>query len=160
MNETLYFDDFQVGQVREFGRYDITSDEIIDFARRYDPQPFHVDEDAANASMYGGLIASGWMTCAIAMRMVCDEYLLRSASMGSPGVDTVRWLQPVRPGDVLSMRVTTTDAIPSKSKPDRGIVKSSWEVLNQRGDVVMTSDGMGMFKRRPSAGTAATNGGA
>ena len=151
MNETLYFDDFQVGQVREFGRYDITSDEIIDFARRYDPQPFHVDEDAANASMYGGLIASGWMTCAIAMRMVCDEYLLRSASMGSPGVDTIRWKQPIRPGDVLRMRLTTLEVRPSQSKPDRGIVKTAWEVLNQRDEVVMTSEGMGIFARRPPA---------
>ena len=159
-NDKIYFEDFFAGQVREFGRYPVSKEEIIRFAKQYDPQPFHTDEAAANASIYRGLIGSGWMTCAIAMRMVCDEYILRSASMGSPGVDTVRWLQPVRPDDVLSMRVTTTDAIPSNSKPDRGIVKSSWEVLNQRGEVVMTTDGMGMFKRRPSAGTAATAGGA
>ena len=145
---TLYLDDFIPGEVREFGRYAVTREEIIDFASRYDPQPFHVDEEAAKSSPYGGLISSGWMTCAIAMRLACDAYLLQSASMGSPGVDQIRWLQPVRPGDVLRMRITVREVKPSQSKPDRGIVRTGWELLNQRDEIVMTSEGMGMFERR------------
>ena len=149
-DDKLYLDDFTEGEVREFGRYAVTAEEIVDFARRYDPQPFHVDEAAAKASIYGGLIGSGWMTCAIAMRMVCDNYLLRAASMGSPGVDQIRWKQPVRPGDVLRMRLTVREVRPSQSKPDRGIVRAGWEVINQRDEVVMTSEGMGLYQRRPS----------
>ena len=146
---TLYLDDFIPGEVREFGGYTVTREEIIDFATRYDPQPFHIDEEAASSSPYGGLIASGWMTCAIAMRMACDAYLLQAASMGSPGVDQIRWLQPVRPGDILRMRITIREVKPSQSKPDRGIARTGWELLNQRDEVVFTSEGMGMFRRRP-----------
>ena len=149
-DDKLYLDDFTEGAVQEFGRYAVSAEEIVDFARRYDPQPFHVDEAAAKASIYGGLIGSGWMTCAIAMRMVCDHYLLRAVSLGSPGVDQIRWKQPVRPGDVLRMRLTVLEVRPSQSKPDRGVVRAGWEVINQRDDVVMTSVGMGLYKRRPS----------
>ena len=145
---TIYLDDFKIGEVFEFGRYVVTREEIVDFATRYDPQPFHVDDEAAKSSPYGGLISSGWMTCAIAMRLACDAYLLQSASMGSPGVDQIRWLQPVRPGDVLRMRVTVREVRPSRSKPDRGIVRTGWELLNQRDETVLTSEGMGMFGRR------------
>jgi acyl dehydratase len=148
----VYFDDFKPGAVREFGSYAVTAHEIVDFAKRYDPQPFHTDPEAAKSSFFGGLVASGWMTCAIAMRMVCDDYILKSASMGSPGVDQIRWKQPVRPGDVLHMRITVLETKPSQSKADRGIVRSRWEVINQRDEVVMTSEGMGMFRRRPAAG--------
>lgn len=147
----LYLDDFQAGQVREFGHYHITEDEIVDFARRYDPQPFHVDPEAAKQSIYGGLIGSGWMTCAIAMRMICDGYLSRTASMGSPGVDHIRWKLPVRPGDILRMRMTILEVRPSQSKPDRGLVRTGWEVINQNGEVVMTTEGMGMYGRRPAS---------
>ena len=146
----LHLEDFQPGQVREFGNYHVTEQEIVDFARKYDPQPFHVDAEAARQSIYGGLIGSGWMTCAIAMRMICDGYLLNTASMGSPGVDNVRWKLPVRPGDVLRMRMTVLEVRPSQSKPDRGIVRTAWEVINQDDDVVMTSEGMGLYRRRPS----------
>lgn len=149
-DDKLYLDDFTEGAVQEFGRYAVSAEEIVDFARRYDPQPFHLDEAAAKASIYGGLIGSGWMTCAIAMRMVCDHYLLRAVSLGSPGVDQIRWKQPVRPGDVLRMRLTVLEVRPSQSKPDRGVVRAGWEVINQRDDVVMTSVGMGLYKRRPS----------
>jgi len=145
-----YLEDFTAGEVREFGRHQVTSEEIIEFATRYDPQPFHTDAAAASASAFGGLIASGWMTCGVAMRMVCDDYLLKAASLGSPGVDQIRWLQPVRPGDVLRLRLTTREVKPSQSKPDRGIVRSGWEVLNQRNEVVLTMEGMGMFRRRPA----------
>jgi acyl dehydratase len=152
MSGPVWFEDFVPGTVREFGRYSVTKEEIIDFAQRYDPQPFHTDPEAAEHSFFGGLIASGWMTCAMAMRMVCDDYVLRAASHGSPGVDQLRWKLPVRPGDVLHMRVTVLEARPSQSKPDRGVVQSRWEVLNQRDEIVMTCEGMGMFRRRPAAG--------
>jgi len=151
MSAPVYLEDFTVGQVREFGRYLVTAAEIVDFAKRYDPQPFHTDPEAAKKSFYGGLIASGWMTCAMAMRMVCDDYVLKSASLGSPGVDQIRWKQPVRPDDVLRMRLTVLEVRPSQSKPDRGIVRTGWEVINQRDEIVMTSQGMGMFRRRPAA---------
>ena len=151
MTKPVYLDDFIPGQVRVFGRHDITTDEIVAFASKYDPQPFHIDAEAAKSSFYGGLIASGWMTVGIAMRMVCDDYLVGAASLGSPGVDQIRWLQPVRAGDVLRLRLTTREVKPSQSKPDRGIVRSLWEVLNQRDEVVMTLEGMGMFRRRPAA---------
>ena len=150
MTPSIYLDDFKAGEVREFGQHVVTREEIIEFATRYDPQPFHTDETAANASAFGGLIASGWMTCALAMRMACDEYVLKSASLGSPGVDQIRWLQPVRPGDRLRLRLTTREVKPSQSKPDRGIVRSGWEMLNQRDEVVLTMEGMGMFRRRPA----------
>lgn len=151
MTKPVYLDDFTPGQVRELGHHEITREEIIAFASKYDPQPFHTNEDAAKASFYGGLIASGWMTVGVAMRMACDDYLVGAASLGSPGVDEIRWLQPVRPGDVLRLRLTTREVRPSQSKADRGIVRSLWEVLNQRDEVVMTLDGMGMFRRRPAA---------
>lgn len=147
---SIFFEDFSEGQAREFGHHVVTREEIIDFASKYDPQPFHTDEAAAAKSVYGGLIASGWLTCSLAMRMVCDDYLLKAASLGSPGVDQVRWLKPVRPGDVLRLRLTTREVRPSQSKPDRGIVRSGWEMLNQRDEVVLTVDGMGMFRRRPA----------
>lgn len=145
-----WLEDFHEGTVREFGRHVVTREEIVDFAGKYDPQPFHLDEAAAAKSIYGGLIASGWMTVGLAMRMVCDDYLVKAASLGSPGVDQVRWLKPVRPGDVLRLRLTTREVKPSQSKPDRGIVRSLWEMLNQRDEIVMTLDGMGMFLRRPA----------
>ena len=150
MSAPVYFDDFTPGMVREFGRYRVTADEIVDFASKYDPQPFHVDPDAAKASIYGGLIASGWMTCAVAMRMACDDFVLKAASMGSPGVDQIRWKLPVRPDDVLRMRVTILETRGSQSKPDRGILRSLWELINQRDEVVMTCEGMGIYRRRPA----------
>lgn len=152
---SIYLDDFRTGEVREFGRHLVTREEIIEFATRYDPQPFHTDEAAADASMFGGLIASGWMTCAVAMRMVCDNYLLKAASLGSPGVDQIRWLRPVRPGDLLRLRLTTREVRLSQSKPDRGVVRSGWELLNQHDEVVLTMEGMGMFLRRPAAAEVA-----
>ena len=144
----VWFEDFTPGMVRAIGPYTVTAAEIVEFASKYDPQPFHTDPEKAKSSIYGGLIASGWMTCSIAMRMVCDDYILKSASMGSPGVDNIRWKLPVRAGDVLHMRLTVVDTKPSQSKPDRGIVRTQWEVLNQRCEVVMTSEGMGMVRRR------------
>jgi acyl dehydratase len=148
--EMLYFEDFAVGTVFELGQRTLAEDEVLAFARAYDPQPFHTDPEAAARSIYGGLIASGWQTCAVVMRLMCDAYLLRAASMGSPGVDEVRWLAPVRPGDTISARMEVVEARASASKPDRGVVRSRWTATNQDGTTVLTMVGMGMFRRRPS----------
>src|SRR5881394_801828 len=127
----LYWEDFREGEVREFGRTTVKHDDIVRFASEFDPQPFHIDDAAAADSLFGGLIASGWHTAAIAMRMMCDEYLLRAASLGSPGLDSLKWLLPVRPGDTLSVRLSVLEARPLDSKPGIGLVKSRHEVLNQ-----------------------------
>jgi acyl dehydratase len=129
----------------------VSRDEIVAFAREFDPQPFHIDEAAAASSVFHGLLASGWHTAAILMRLMYDTFLHDAASLGSPGVDEIRWLKPVRPGDTLRARFTVVEAVPSRSKPDRGLVRSFTEMLNQHGEVVMTVRGMGMFARRPVA---------
>lgn len=136
--DARYFEDYVAGSIHEFGSVAVTEAEIIEFARRYDPQFIHTDPEAAKARMYGGLIASGWLTGSLMMRLYADHYLSKVASLGSPGVDELRWLRPVRPGDVLSVRVTIEEAKRSQSKPDRGIVRSYIEVLNQRGETVMS----------------------
>lgn len=146
----LYFEDFPVGSKRDLGTFSLTEEEIIAFARAYDPQVFHTDPAAARDSFYGGLIASGWQTCASVMRRMCDGYLLDTASLGSPGVDEIRWLRPVRPGDVLSVAMEVVESRPSASKPDRGIIRSRWTATNQHGEVVLTMLGMGLFGRRPA----------
>jgi acyl dehydratase len=150
MSVKYYFEDFPVGRVVEGGPSSLGEDEIIAFARQYDPQYFHVDPEAAKQSIYGGLIASGWQTVALCMRMICDAYLLEAASLGSPGVNEVRWLKPVRPGDAVRMRMTVLEAKPSISKPDRGTVLHRWEVFSQNDELVMRMEGYGMFKRRPT----------
>ncbi len=143
-----YWEDFKVGEVEQIGGKKVEQDEVIDFARQFDPQPFHVDEAAAKQSMYGGLIASGWHTCSMVMRMMCDTYLLQSASVGSPGIDNLKWLKPVRPGDTIRAQRTTLESRTSKSRPEIGIVRNLWEVFNQEGELVMTMEGYGMFRRR------------
>ena len=152
---TRYWEDFKVGEVEQIGAKRVDKDEIIAFARQFDPQPFHVDEAAAKQSMYGGLIASGWHTGAMVMRMMCDAYLLQSASAGSPGLDNLKWLKPVRPGDTIRAQRTTLETRESKSKPDIGIVSNLWEVFNQDGELVMSIQGYGMFRRR-NPGSATT----
>lgn len=146
-----YWEDLAVGQVQEFGATTVTREAVLAFAAQFDPQPFHLDEAAAKASLFGGLSASGWHTCAMAMRMMCDGYLLNSSSLGSPGVDNLRWLKPVLPGDTLSVRMTIVEARPMASRPQVGLVRSSWEVLNQRAQVVLSMQGWGMFGRREPA---------
>jgi acyl dehydratase len=146
-----YFEDFTVGQELRLGGRTVTEQEIIAFAREFDPQPFHVDHDAAAASIFKGVIASGWHTCSMMMRMVVDGLLSHSSSMGSPGLDSVRWLKPVRAGDTLSVVYITKEVRPSASKPDRGVVVSVWQASNQHGEIVATVEGMGMFGRRPAA---------
>ena len=146
-----YLEDFKVGDVCESRPYTITREEMLDFARRYDPQPFHLDEEAARTTIYGGLIGSGWLTVAVMMRLLWDTMLTDIKSLGSPGSDEIRWLKPVRPGDTLRARFTIVETIPSRSKPDRGIVRTFTEMLNQHDEIVMTMRGMGMFGRRPTA---------
>ena len=143
-----YFEDYQVGEVIEFGDHPVTKEEIVGFAQRYDPQPFHVDEAAAAESHFGGLIASGWLTAGIMMRMLVDNFISRVASMGSPGVDELRWLRPVRPGDRLRVRVTVLEVRRSQTKPDRGAILSLDEVVNQDDEVVMSVKGWGLYRAR------------
>jgi acyl dehydratase len=152
-----WWEDFPVGQVREFGATRVTREAIIDFARQFDPQPFHLDDAAAKTTLFGGLCASGWHTCAMAMRMMCDEYLLQSASLGSPGLDRLRWLKPVFPGDVLRVRHTVGDARVMTSKPHVGLIQSQWQVLNQNDETVLTMEGWSMFRRRSHAGGGVGN---
>jgi acyl dehydratase len=151
----LYWEDFPAGSVREFGNHTVTREAILAFAREFDPQPFHVDEEAARHSLFGGLCASGWHTCSLAMRMMCDEYLLEAASMGSPGLENIKWLKPVYPGDTLRVRLQVMEARPMASKPHIGLVRSRWEVMNQRAQTVLTMEGWGMFRRRAAAETPA-----
>src|SRR5512143_2501053 len=132
-----YFEDYRPGAIHEFGEAAVTEQEIIEFAQRYDPQDFHTDPIKAAKTRFGGLIASGWLTCGLMMCMYSDHYLTKNASLASPGLDEVRWLAPVRPGDTLSMRVTVLEARRT-SKPDRGMVRSKIEVLNQRREAVMS----------------------
>ena len=146
----IYFEDLPAGDVRESPPRTITREEMLAFARQYDPQPFHLDEDAARKTIYGGLIASGWLTVAVMMRLLWDTLLKDAVSLGSPGADEVRWLKPVRPGDTLRARFTIVEAIPSRSKPDRGVLKTFTEMVNQHDEVVLTMRGLGMFGRRPS----------
>ncbi len=143
-----YFEDFQVGQVQELGSYVVTREEILAFARQYDPQPFHLDEDAGRSSIYGSIIASGWQTAAICHRLLVESVLEKSSSMGSPGLDELRWLRPVRPGDTLSARIEVLSSTPSRSKPDRGTTKIRMEVRNQQGEVVMTEVAAVLFRCR------------
>lgn len=145
-----WFEDYAKGEVFETGDYLITREEVVDFAGRYDPQAFHLDEAAARESIFGGLIASGWMTCSILMRMLVDGFISPVSSMGSPGVDEIRWLKPVRPGDRLRARVTVVDTRRSTSRPDRGIIHFHQQAINQDDEVVLSMRGMGMSKCRPS----------
>jgi acyl dehydratase len=146
----MYFEDFHEGQRIVTGTRTVTHDEIRAFATQFDPQPFHVDDAAGEASIFGSVIASGWHTCSMMMRMVVDSVLGKSSSMGSPGLDKVRWLLPVRPGDTLTVTYVTTAVKGSASRPDRGVVWSSWEARNQHDELVCVVEGMGMFGRRPA----------
>ncbi|MDQ2779297.1 MAG: MaoC family dehydratase [Pseudomonadota bacterium] len=143
-----YWEDFPVGHVMAFGHMPVTREAVLAFARQFDPQPFHLDEEAAKTSLFGGLCASGWHTCAMAMRMMCDGYLLQSSSLGSPGIENLRWLKPVFPGDTLRMQVEVTEARPMASRPGVGLTRLRWTILNQHEAPVMTMEGWGMFGRR------------
>ena len=145
-----YFDDYIEGDVHRFGTIAVEADEIIAFAKRFDPQVFHTDPEVAKQTPFGGLIASGWHTASLIWRLYIEHYLTKVASLGAPGLDELRWLKPVRPGDVLSVRVTILKATPSKSKPDRGAVTSLIEVFNQTDEVVMTFKCVNIIARRPA----------
>ncbi|HLQ22932.1 MAG TPA: MaoC family dehydratase, partial [Gemmatimonadales bacterium] len=136
--------------VMRFGRYEVTREEIVEYARQFDPQPFHLDEEAAKASMFGGLIASGWHTCALLMRLSVDAARRdEAAATGSPGLDSCRWLKPVRPGDVLTGRTEVLETWPSRSKPI-GFTRRRNELINQHGEVVVAVVGITMYERRPA----------
>ena len=143
-----FFEDVAVGETPLFGAYEVTEEEVIHFAKQFDPQPFHLDKEAAKKTLLGGLSASGWHTASIAMRLLYDSFLVRAASMGSPGVDELKWLKPVRPGDCLSLRRSVLDKKESKSRPDFGIIQSQVDILNQTGDLVMTYRSPVLLRRR------------
>ncbi len=155
-NRRLHWEDFSSGQVLAFGHHEVTREAVLAFARDFDPQPFHLDDDAAARSLFGRLCASGWHTCAMAMRMMCDGYLLDSASLGSPGIESLRWTRPVVPADTLHMRVTIASTRPLASRPTVGLVETRSEVLNQRDELVLTMHGSGFFQRRHPATSADT----
>jgi acyl dehydratase len=146
-----YFEDYVPGLTAEYGPIAVDADEIVAFALRYDPQDIHADFARAAAGPFGGLIASGWQTAGLMMRLYVEHYLSAVASLASPGIDELRWLAPVRPGDALSLRVTVRDARRSRSKPDRGLVHTFIDVRNQHGTSVMTMLAMNLLRCRGTA---------
>jgi acyl dehydratase len=149
-----YWEDFVSGSVEEYGPRPVTREEIIAFAAEFDPQPMHLDEEAARATMLGGLAASGWHSCAILMRMICDWFVLDSASWGGPGIDEVKWLKPIRPGDRLTLRRTVGEKRVSNSRPEMGFVTFHYEMRNQAGEPVMTLATPMMMGRRDADAAA------
>ncbi|MGE0876359.1 MAG: MaoC family dehydratase [Burkholderiales bacterium] len=152
---TLYWEDFEIGSAVDMGSHTFTADDIVAYARQFDPQPFHIDPDAAKRSVFGGLIASGWHTCAVGMRLMCDDYINRSMSMGAPGVDNIRWPNPVRAGDTITYRRVLLEKRASNSRPEMGLLKTRWEAVNQHGETVLSMEGWGMFGRRHAGVTPA-----
>jgi len=146
-----YFDDFQPGEASEAGPYVVSREEIIAFAKQFDPQPFHLSDEGGREGIFGGLIASGWHTASICHKLAVENLLSKTASLGSPGLDELRWLRPVRPGDALTARFEVLSTTPSRSKPDRGAIKFRFEVRNQNGEVVMTEVANALFARKPEA---------
>ena len=146
-----FFGDYVPGQVFELGQVRVTEADVIDFASRYDPQPMHVDLEAARNSRFGGLVASGWQTTVLTMRLYVDRFLWHPSSLASPGVDEIRWPHPVRPGDVLRARATVVEATPSRKRDDRGVVRARVEVENQDGQLVFSAIVLSIIARRPSA---------
>jgi acyl dehydratase len=145
-----WFEDYVVGTTAEHGSVRVEEAELVDFGRRFDPQPFHTDREAAAHGPYGGLIASGWHTCALMMRLFAQEYLSPVSSLGSPGVDELRWIRPARPGDELALHTTVEEARLSRSKPDRGLVRTRVELVNADRDVVLTMTAMNLVRTRPA----------
>jgi acyl dehydratase len=144
----IWWEDFRVGDSTEMGRHTFTEEEILSFGRQFDPQPFHADPAAAGESVFGGLIASGWHTCAVGMRLMVQNYLRRTVSLGSPGIDNIRWLKPVRAGDTLVYRRTVVESRASTTRKGVGLVKHRWEAVNQAGELVLTMEGWGLFGRK------------
>lgn len=150
--ESRYFEDYVPGDVHEFGKVKVDEQEVLDFGRRYVPLSYHTDKEAAKQSLYGGLIASGWHTAALMMRLYTENYLSQVANLGSPGGDELRWNKPVFPGDELSVRATVLEARRSESHPDRGIVRTLIEVLNQKSEVVMSLKMVNFVRCRRASG--------
>jgi acyl dehydratase len=151
-----YWEDMTVGQTRDLGTVTPTAEEIIAFATQFDPQPFHLDEEAAKASVFGALCASGWHTCAMAMRLMVNNFLCEASSLGSPGLENIKWLKPVFPGDTLRLKHTVIESRPMRKRPDVGLVRTKWDMVNQHGEPVLHMEGYGMFRRRhPAAPTPA-----
>ena len=148
MSDLIYFEDVLIGQTHRFGHYKVTAEEIVEFAREFDPQPFHVDAEAAKQSMFGGLIASGWHTGAMFIRMINDHAIPGAATTGAIGFDGLKWLKPVRPGDVLSVESRVKEKVDAPSRHGTGIVKIESRVLNQRDDAVMTLTSLVLYRRR------------
>ena len=146
-----YFEDYVAGSVYEFGDFTVTEADVVDFARRFDPQYIHTDPDRAKNGPFKGLIASGWHSGAILCRLMVDHYISHVASLGSPGVDEMRWLHPVRPGDKLRIRTKITETRLSKSKPDRGLVSCEVEMINQDDQPVMSLKITNLLSKRPTA---------
>ena len=143
----LFWEDMLPGQVRDLGSITPTREEIIAFATQFDPQPFHLDDEAAQASVFGALCASGWHTCAMAMRLMVLHFLNGTSSMGSPGLENIKWMKPVFPGDTLRLQSTTTDVRSMNKRPDVGLVRNVWAMFNQRDEQVLHMEGWGMFRR-------------
>ena len=146
-----HWEDFEVGQVRDLGTISPTREEIIQFATQFDPQPFHLDDEAAKPSVFGGLCASGWHTCSMAMRLMVTGFLQETSSLGSPGLEGIKWPKPVFPGDVLRLQTTVLETKPMGRRPDVGMTRNLWEMFNQHGDKVLHMEGWGMFRRRHPA---------
>lgn len=151
MTTKYYWEDFPVGDKRHAGPVLVTEEQIIDFARKFDPQDFHIDAELAKQSRFGTLIASGWHICALSMRLVCDGFVLETAGLGSPGVDKIRWKQPVRPGDSLSLAALVLGARRSESRPEVGLVHWHWDITNQLGQSVAEIESTGMIRCRSAA---------
>ena len=147
----IYWEDLVPGSVRQLGTVTPTREEIMAFAEKFDPQPFHLSEEGGKASLFGGLCASGWHTCSMAMGLMVRNFLLNSSSLGSPGMESVTWLKPVRPGDTLRLEHEILESRPSKSKPDVGLTRTVWRMYNQDGDQVLNMQGTSMFRRRHPA---------
>jgi len=147
----IYWEDLPVGHQMALGEICPTRAQIVAFAQQFDPQPFHLDEAAARDSMFGALCASGWHTCALVMRQMVDHFLSRAASLGSPGVDEIRWLKPVWPDERLQLSYIITESRPLNSRPDVGLIRSLTELRNPQGELVMHMQAMGLFRRRHAA---------
>ena len=144
----LYWEDFSLGEVRDLGHITPTREEIIAFASQFDPQPFHLDDEGGKASMFGGLCASGWHTCSMAMRLMVTNFLHETASLGSPGLENIKWTKPVYPNDTLRLQTTVLETKPMGRRPDVGMTRNLWEMFNQHGEKVLQMEGWGMFRRR------------
>jgi acyl dehydratase len=151
----IWWEDLEVGQVRDLGSLSPTREDILAFAGQFDPQPFHLDDEAARASVFGALCASGWHTCAMAMRLMVTNFLHETSSLGSPGLESLKWLKPVFPGDVLRLQHTITEKRPMNSRPDVGLVRTVWEMFNQKGEKVLHMEGYGMFRLKEPPRSAA-----